>query len=284
MLGGRAAWSAAMPQISSQYEPSPDLSASPQVIERASLAATPPAGPEDRAVPGLQPRPSPAVGRASPPQPGFAIAAPTGPVRQPPGPAAAGDIAYSNQGCCSEPSCGDVGCQDCGDGWGRFWTGQGDRFWFRGEYLMFWTNGVHLPPLVSTGTLPNATILFGDQMVERDNQSGFRTTAGMWLDCCHCWDLELDYFTLGEDSANFFANSNGNPPLARPFYNIRTLLPDSEVVAQPGQVTGSVSVDAHDYFQSAGVLLSRTLYCCDSCCGCGGVLRIARLLRRRRVW
>ncbi len=183
------------------------------------------------------------------------------------------------------PGCADAGCQQGDDSGWRLWRILPDRFWFRGDYLMWWTNGTHLPPLVTTGAngaLPQATILFGDQTVERDNQSGFHATAGVWLDACQCWDLEFDYFTLGQDSANFSAGSdaNGNPLLARPIYDVSTLQESRELVSSPVTpsptaiaLSGAITVNAHDYFQSAGVLLSRNLYCCNSCggsCDCCG--------------
>ena len=58
------------------------------------------------------------------------------------------------------------------------------RFWLRGEYLMWWTSGMDLPPLVTTspqGTPQNqagvlgqsgTTILFGGQTVNGDGRSG----------------------------------------------------------------------------------------------------------------
>ena len=108
------------------------------------------------------------------------------------------------------------------------------RFWLRADYLMWWTNGMQLPPLVTTspigtpidqaGALPpfgNATVVYGNQTVANDGRSGFRTASGMWLDACHGWGIEFDYFTLGEGASNYDQFSNGNPILARPFYNVQ---------------------------------------------------------------
>ena len=107
--------------------------------------------------------------------------------------------------------------------------------------------------------------------------------AGIWLDDCHRWGLEFDYFTLGEDSANYSANSpTGDPILARPFFNDNPAVPANigvieesrELVAYPGVIVGTVTVNAKDFFQSAGALLSRNIYCCQS------VLRTVRRLRQ----
>ena len=149
------------------------------------------------------------------------------------------------------------------------------RVWLRADYLMWWTSGTTLPPLVTTspsttpvseaGVLPTA-ILYGDQTIINDVRSGFRTTIGMWLDSCHVWDLEFDYLNLGERANGYTATSTGDPILARPFFNVQTNQQASELVAYPGIVEGTVSVDAKDYFQSAGVLVSRNL--CSGNCGC----------------
>jgi len=149
------------------------------------------------------------------------------------------------------------------------------RFWLRADYLMWQTSGVRLPPLVTTGpqgtpsslagVLPGSDILYGDQTINNDGRSGFRTTLGIWLGLCHVWGVEFDYLSLGERANGFGQTSNGNPILARPFFNVQTGQQASELVAYPGLVEGTVSVDAKDYFQSAGVLFSYNLCSTNSC-------------------
>ncbi len=139
---------------------------------------------------------------------------------------------------------------------------------------------MRLPPLVTTspqgtsqgqaGVLgaPGTTVLFGDQTIAQDGRPGFRSTLGLWLDCCHRWDLEFDYFNLGERQANFIETSSGDPILARPIYDVQAMQQSSELVAYPGVVQGTVSVNANDYFQSAGVSLSYCLCGCNGCPAC----------------
>ncbi len=55
------------------------------------------------------------------------------------------------------------------------------RFWARADYLMWWTSGMKLPPLVATGTVDNPTILYGNSTVDNGGRSGYRTTFGMWM-------------------------------------------------------------------------------------------------------
>ena len=146
------------------------------------------------------------------------------------------------------------------------------RVWLRADYVMWWTSGMNLPPLVTTGTTtnPSSTVLFGDNVVNDGGRSGFRTTLGFWLDCRHAWSAEFDYLGLGGQSANFSQFSTGTPILTRPFFNLLTNAPDTENVAFPGLASGSISVTAKDYFQSAGVAMTYNLCSCDSCCdSCG---------------
>ena len=160
------------------------------------------------------------------------------------------------------------------------------RVWLRADYLLWWTNGMRLPPLVTTspqgtapaqaGVLPNAEILYGDHTVNTDGRSGFRTTVGLWLDPCHLWGAEVDYLNLGEQDNGFYQDSpTGNPILARPFFNVQTNQPGSVLVSyanqpgQPNRATGSIAVNVKDYFQSGGVLLSHNLCGDNSCCDCG---------------
>ncbi len=121
---------------------------------------------------------------------------------------------------------------------------------------------------------PGTTVLFGDATVGDDMRSGFRTTMGVWLDCCHKWSVEFEYLSLGERSNEFNMFSTGFPILARPFFNVETNAQASELVAFPGTLQGTVTADARTYFQGAGVTFSRNICGCNSCdccesCGCG---------------
>ena len=123
--------------------------------------------------------------------------------------------------------------------------------------------------------MPKAQVLYGNNTVNSDGHSGVRTTVGLWLGPCHLWGAEVDYFSLGEQDSGFYQDSpTGNPILARPFFNVQTNQPGSVLVSyasQPGQpnlATGSIGVNVKDYFQSAGVLLSRNLCGDNSCCDC----------------
>ncbi len=154
------------------------------------------------------------------------------------------------------------------------------RFWFRGDWMMWWTSGENLPPLVTNSTnaslplgqagaigQPGTTIVYGDSTVYDDARAGVRITFGGWLDCCHRWGLEADWLTLGGKSINFSQTSNGSPIVSRPFFDVGTNAENSQPVAYPSIVTGTVSVEGNDYFESVGMTLRYNL-CCNSCGEC----------------
>ncbi|OHB76791.1 MAG: hypothetical protein A2W31_12660 [Planctomycetes bacterium RBG_16_64_10] len=142
-----------------------------------------------------------------------------------------------------------------------------ERFWFRADYLLWWTKGSHLPPLVTTsppgtprqdaGVLgePGTTILFGDEYVNTGSRSGQRLVAGVWLDSCARVGLAFDYFDLAAESTRFSASGDGSPILARPFYNVQTAAPSAQLMSFPGLISGSVQAHSRDYFQSTGAWL-----------------------------
>jgi hypothetical protein len=180
-------------------------------------------------------------------------------------------------------------CTDRGGLLSAICCGPSGRFWFRADYLMWWTSGMKLPPLVTTspsgtdvseaGVLgyKNTAILYGDSKVGIDGRSGFRTTLGMWIDNCQNWGVEFDYLSLGQAANGYERESNGSTILARPFYSLYiepkgTNGQASELVAYPGIVQGSVGVETKDYFQSVGVTMSYNICSCNPCgdsCGEG---------------
>ncbi len=174
-------------------------------------------------------------------------------------------------GDCDGPGCCEPCCQPCG------WPG---KYWVRGEYLFWFTQGMHVPPLVSTGPSveqpgfigsPGTTILFGDQWVNGYGRSGGRVTLGSWFDCCQTIGIEGDYFALANAFTNFSASSPGEPILSRPYFNTNPdspLGPAVEQVASPGSVDGTVTVNTVTTFQSAGIRGLFNLCCSNGCAPC----------------
>lgn len=146
------------------------------------------------------------------------------------------------------------------------------QFYSTAEYLLWWTKGDKLPPLVTTGqpaTLtttgalgqPGTQVLFGDQAVDDDLRSGGRFTVGYWLNNDQTVGWDASFFFTAENNTDFHAQSNGATVLARPFTNLdlvnRGLVPNLAVnpnnallVAYPsvgglafaGSASGNVSV------------------------------------------
>ena len=143
------------------------------------------------------------------------------------------------------------------------------RWWFDAEYLLLWTNGDRVPPLVSTNlTLPprseagvlgvgDTEVLVGGP-IDEGGRSGVSLTAGHWLDDCRCWGLQATWFYAGDpfDELNDSWSSPGNPVLARPFLNVGSGLEDSQLVAFPNVLAGTVRVATSSDLRSAEALLS----------------------------
>jgi len=195
----------------------------------------------------------------------------------------------------SEPSCcdefgmpGDEGGY-CGEDYvddGEYWSGPVavrprffhpqflaplcGRFEARGEFLLWWTQGSRVPPLVTTspdGTAAEqagvlgqdtTTILFGGESLAGSSRSGGRITMTYWLQPNRCTGIEASYLGIGRETNSFFAQSEGDPILARPFFNIRNDDDDEQdslLVAHPDRAEGRVGATVAAEFQGVEVLL-----------------------------
>ncbi len=168
-------------------------------------------------------------------------------------------------------------CDSCGSGIFDWNFGGRDRFYARGEFLLWWTRGMHLPPLVTTApaTDPEATraalgfggtqIIYGNNTTSSGPNLGARFTVGYNLDDCGLFAVEANYFFLGRksDSASFT-----NPVLARPFFDINDGVQSRQLTASPGinpgdifKATGSIRVDTSSDLQGAELNLRGLLWC-----------------------
>jgi hypothetical protein len=147
------------------------------------------------------------------------------------------------------------------------------KYWASAEYLLWWTRDDHLPPLVTTalppgtGALgnPGTAILLGGD-VDYGPRSGARLTAGMWLDDGQAFGLEASTFCLLSDSRDDALFSPGFPVLARPFYDVATGAPNSQLVAFPGLAAGGVSVSSFmSKLQGCEADAICSLKCCTGC-------------------
>jgi hypothetical protein len=165
------------------------------------------------------------------------------------------------------PICGDHAngsCATCGST--RSWG-----VWGSVEYLLLWQSGRELPPLVTSspndGALPNATMLFGGDVIGNDVLSAGRVTAGLWLDSHDSMGVAFRFLGSESERTGFQAdsNANGSPLLARPFTNTQFLpTPSAFLVSTPGFLRGSVDVVTSSDLYS-GEALGRINLDADDC-------------------
>ncbi len=167
-------------------------------------------------------------------------------------------------------------------------VGPSGQYWFRADYLLWWTRGVRVIPLVTTsdaddgGIIGNPTteILFGDQWVGGDDRSGVRINFGHWFHCGRTAGIEFDFLTLGQEGTDFRYTSTdqGEPLYARPFYDVNPevehenaeLVSSSDPSTGPAWLRGTVSGRIDEYFHSAGANFRLNLCCHEPCGGCCG--------------
>lgn len=126
---------------------------------------------------------------------------------------------------------GDYGPWGCGPGYNPKCPcgpcGPDGRLWANAEFLLWWTRGQFLPPLITqsppgaNGVLPGALILYGNHRVGEDVRPGFRVRAGAWIDECNMFGIEGSFYFLG-NRTQFFATPPGSPGIviARPFFDV----------------------------------------------------------------
>jgi len=132
---------------------------------------------------------------------------------------------------------------------------EADRFWFRGEYLLWKIQRAAVPVLV--GAIPTEqaevvrpfpdsiiTPLFGGASeIDYGCQSGLRLGGGLWLDGDRCYGLEGSFFQLAQGHQDFRVaqGSGAFGPLFQDLAAGREVLIMEEV---PGLRAGTVAVDA----------------------------------------
>jgi hypothetical protein len=144
-----------------------------------------------------------------------------------------------------------------------------NRWWFRADYSLWWTRGNRLPPMVTTSPpntapndagvlgLPGTDILFGDHRVDTDVRHGGRINFGRWRDDDQFMGIEFSFMGMGGADTRYTATSQGNPILARPFYDIEVDAMASLLTAYPSVLDGTIDINTDSEMYSAGVLLRR---------------------------
>ncbi len=125
-------------------------------------------------------------------------------------------------------------------------------FWASADYLLWWTKSSSAPPLVTTSPAasggvvgPGTTVLAGGSDMNSDPSSGLSFSLGFWIDEDHTVGLEGGGLFLGSRSNDFSVGGDGavnSPTIGRPFFNVLSGREDSELVAAPGVLAGTVGV------------------------------------------
>lgn len=145
------------------------------------------------------------------------------------------------------------------------------RLQVRGEYLLWWTQGSGVGPLVTTSPIgtprdqagvigQDSSILFGDAGLTDEARSGGRITMTWWLQPQRHSAIEATYLGLGRETTVYRGASDGDPILARPFFGVRDGAGDSRLIAFEDVSTGSLIVDAGTELQGVEVLMRRALF------------------------
>ncbi len=139
-------------------------------------------------------------------------------------------------------------------------SGWPEVLWVDLDYLVWWTRGAQLPPLVTTspsGTPADAagvlgvagtTVLVGNQNVLEGSRNGMRLRIGSWLGSQRKLGLMAEYIGLQDLRDTYGVGSNGVAIVARPFTDVGPAAPGgsqpaSRLVSYPGQEAGGVTVD-----------------------------------------
>lgn len=146
-----------------------------------------------------------------------------------------------------------------------------DRFnvWGGVEFLMWWTQGSHMPGLVNTadpGTprnsmgVPIAAVdgqpttqrLYGNGQIGQDMQTGGRVTFGKWFDQDQTAGAGLRYYALsGGGKGGTFTSVAGDPIIGLPFFNESIGYEDALLVGYPNVSEGTVAVQQQTDFTGA---------------------------------
>jgi len=188
---------------------------------------------------------------------------------------------YGDMGCesCGDPSCDGYACTGrvCPDLWSQ--VHPGTTIWAAVDYLSWWGSDAYIPPLVTSSPVgtpqnlagelgePTTQILFGEEKIGGEQQSGGRIQARYWMVEGEFLALEGDFFMLEHSVTQFGVQSafgggaSGGQILARPFFDalddqwIASLIAFPNFVDEFGNVinlSGGVEVESRSEVQGAG--------------------------------
>ncbi len=143
--------------------------------------------------------------------------------------------------------------------------------WVDAEYLLWWSESIDTPALVTTSPTGTAVgnagilgdagtqVLLGDSGLNANPGSGMRIRFGWSTEPCQIEGLEASYLATGRQTETFQADSNSSSILARPFFDTESATQAAMLVAYPNLLTGSILAEASTELQSAEVLYRNRL-------------------------
>jgi hypothetical protein len=156
-----------------------------------------------------------------------------------------------------------------------------ERLWVRGEYLLWQSEGMDSPPLITTGAagvsvndagvlgVPGTRTVFGGNLND-DSVNGIRMRGGFWITPQQTFAIETEYFSLLGGLDDSF-NSRGRPEniFARPFFDVGGDAPaqeNAQVIRYPGQFDGHITA-AVDTDLDSILVNGRIALCPGMTCG-----------------
>lgn len=144
--------------------------------------------------------------------------------------------------------------------------------WFRAGYVAWWTDGLDLPPLLTTsdpavpigdaGVLgfPTTSVLLGDESYAESARHGYRLTSYDELSVANQFGLQLDVLGFGEqDASEEILRLDGTSILAVPFYDVASDEESSVVLAYPGARAGGAKAVSQSFFSLIGLAIRQNL-------------------------
>jgi hypothetical protein len=112
------------------------------------------------------------------------------------------------------------------------------------DALYWWMRRGGTPVLATSGTAANplAVPLIKDNGFDDQERMGVRASMGFWLDHAQTLAFEFGGLDIFQRAPSATLATGGDPPLARPFFNVFTGTPAADLLASPGTQSGAIAV------------------------------------------
>lgn len=157
-----------------------------------------------------------------------------------------------------------------------------ERLWVRAEYMHWWTEGMELPPLVTTSPAgtpqvdaavlgePGTRVLFGNERINDDSVGGLRLKAGFWLTPQGTFAIEGEYFEFLGDQDDGFRGGGGSQIVGRPLFDPSRGIETAQLIDFDGQVSGTLGIQSSSDLRSF-MINGRVALCPAGTCNANGL-------------